>query len=112
MTNEIPTKVISIGDGELKKEITVRQWLTQEQEDNLNAIIVGDQKISVSNEESGSIAMQVGPEQMAAYNKLLIESFCVDFGFEQYNIMRPSLRRYLQSSGRSSADIKTWLNLK
>lgn len=89
---EIPTKKLVIEE----EEIVVRSYLTQQQEDEYNSLLLGDQDIDVSDSGSNDgISMRFKTSQLASARKFLIESLCVDLTWEEYNTRSPQFRQEL-----------------
>lgn len=99
MGKEIPTIEIEIGKGEDLKKVLLYQWLTQEEEDQYNAIMLGDLQISQEQMDAaarGELGFNVSLKKISESNKFLIESMCTT-PWDQINSWKPSLRQELVS---------------
>lgn len=97
---EVPTKKIFIGEGKDKIEVEVRKFLTQEQEDQHQSILMGDQDIDVDvndKKDSGSekMTIKVNMSNTNAARKYLVETMLVSHKWEDFNVWEPVLREDL-----------------
>lgn len=92
----IPTKTVSIGKDDTKREVKVYEWLTQKEEDEYISLLTGGQAFTP--DESGSISMTTTAEGLAASRNYLIEHYCIDLSMDEYNYMNPKLRADLNTA--------------
>jgi len=93
MEKNIPTVEVEIGD----KKVSLYQWLTQEEEDKYNAIMLGDIQFDaqqLKKAEKGEMDMKVSMAKIADSNKFLIQSICTT-PWEEVNSWKPTLRAEL-----------------
>lgn len=91
MEKNIPTIEVTIGD----KTVILYQWLTQEEENKLNAVLVGDIEIDSNQVKKSEIKVKVSMDKIGQSNKILIQSMCKSHTWEQVNEWRPSERSSL-----------------
>ncbi len=96
MEKKVPTVEVEIGKGEDLKKILLYQWMTQEEEDKYNAILLGDKEYTQDEykemSESGGRVSLVRANEAKRY---LIEIFSVT-PWEEVNAWKPSLRNEIE----------------
>jgi hypothetical protein len=94
----IPTVKINIGKDETLKEVEVYQWLTVEEEEKKNEILLSNNELDLSSYTGGKkkeIPLTIKINSLAKVNKYLIEAMCKNVTVDEYNIMNPVLRNEL-----------------
>jgi hypothetical protein len=102
MEKEIPKKKIKI----LGEDIEVYEWLTQDEEDKYNNIIMGTEDIDVSGDgvEGNNISIKVSAVKLSDARKFLVESLCASLTWDEYNVRSPKFREELF---RKISDVRT-----
>ena len=91
MEKIIPTVEVDI-EGE---KVTLYQWLTQEEEDKLNGVMLGDLDIDPSQAKKGDLKIKLSVAKLGESNKLLVEFLCKSHKWETVNSWKPSMRAKL-----------------
>jgi hypothetical protein len=94
---KVPTVEIEIGKGEDVKKVSLYQWLTQEEEDKYNSIMLGDIELDatqLANAQKGEMNMKVSLARVADSNKYLMQCMTVN-PWEEVNNWKPSMRTEL-----------------
>jgi len=94
MEKQIPTIEVEIGKGEDLKKVVLYQWLTQEEEDKYNSIMLGDLELDpaqLNKASKGEIQMKVSLQRVGESNRFLMQSLCKT-SWEEINSWKPSIR--------------------
>lgn len=89
----IQTKKITIGKDSDKREITVYAWLTQYEEDEYLSILTKGKDFTPDLE--GNVSISTNAENISAARNYLVEHYCTDLKMDEFNVMRPDLRKEL-----------------
>jgi hypothetical protein len=91
----VPTIEVEIGKGEESKKVLLYQWLTQEEEDKYNAILIGDKEYT-QDEYTKMETIGIPIARLNESNTYLMQSMCAT-SWEDINSWRPSLRNELMN---------------
>lgn len=90
---KIPTKKITIGKGEQAKELEIREYLTQEQEDKRMNIMMGNKEVAIT--AGQEVTFMTKFSAISDARNYLVENLCVDLSVDEFNVLRPNLRKEL-----------------
>jgi len=102
----IPTKKVKIGD----KEIEIREYLTQEQEDKRINMMTGGKEVAITPGEKVTFMTSLDAANKA--RDYLVGVLCVDFTLAEFNVMRPELRTELVDILEGNTQAKKVKSLK
>lgn len=91
MEKQIPTIEVDI-EGE---KVLLYQWLTQEEEDKLNAIMIGDIEVDPSQVKKESLKVKISMTKLSEVNSSLVKFMCKSHTWEIVNQWNPSKRALL-----------------
>jgi hypothetical protein len=89
MEKNIPTTKVQVGD----KEVEIYQWLTQDELDKSNSILMGDMEVKVTDVEEMKVAVTM--DKMAEWKKFKISSLVKNFTWVQISEWKPKDRDLL-----------------
>lgn len=93
MGKTIPTIEVEIGKGEDLKKVSLYQWMTQEEEDKYNTILVGDKEYTQA-EYAKMEEIGIPLQRLNESNTFLMQSMCA-IPWEEVNLWKPKLRSEL-----------------
>jgi len=101
--SKIPTVKFEVGTTE-KFEVEAYKWLTQEEDDRYNDILMGnkefefDVEANKDNEKSSTpkTTMSISMSKLADSRKFLIETMCVNLKWEDFNVLQQPVREEIQ----------------
>lgn len=99
--SQIPTKSYTFGEGEYVKEVSIYEWITQQEEDEYQEILLGDQQIgsdvaqkldSKNKENTGNeFKFSLSIKNVNKAKDYLVKAYLASNAGE-YDIMRPDVR--------------------
>lgn len=107
MSNEkkVPSYSVTIAKGtEDERSFKMYQWLTQEEHDQYQSILLADRDMEVSGD--GKQKMSIPATTMAQGRKFLVETLCIDLSWDEFNYMRPDLRDEVLDKIDAAMDIQ------
>ena len=97
--SSIPTLELTIGKGANKQTIQIYKWLTQEAENEYLSILGGDSGIDskqslndIGQENVDEFTIKASLKNVYASQQFLLKSMLVKPTYEEFNVMRPSIR--------------------
>lgn len=89
MKDGIPTKKVTFSHSDLKIEVEIYEWLTEDETQELTTAVLGDREYS-SPEEIQNIKLT--PNRLGEYNRVKLKSLCKDLDWDKFTTLHPVLR--------------------
>lgn len=103
MEKKIPTTILEIGEDKLKVE--VYQWLSQEEEDEYNSILIGSKAIE-TNTKAKELSFSVSYSDVLKANSYRLKTLLKSPSWDEVSQWSPDLRKELNDKVTEVIDKK------
>lgn len=94
--SQIPSKSYTFGEGEYVKEVKLYEWITQDEEDKYQSILMGEAEINTDTAEDikkgKKYSISITVNQVSEARKHLIASYLCEMNIEEFNVLSPTVR--------------------